>query len=144
MKSLILAAFLFIAAISSKATATDLIVTPPALQTFKATFSNTADVKWTIVNHYYRADFMQNNQRVAAFFNMSDGALVVTSRYLTLTDLTQQLQQSLKEHTATGTLIDLFEVEEGEQKDYFAIVQQANETITLKSDSKKWKVYIKK
>ncbi|HYH16624.1 MAG TPA: hypothetical protein VD794_15445 [Flavisolibacter sp.] len=141
MKSLILAVVLFFTAFSTKSFAKDVPVTLPTLITFKATFSDATDVQWTVSGSMYRADFWVEGEKKIAFFNINDGALIVTCRYLSVAELPKVLQSSLKAHTANATLKELFVVEENETKDYYATIEQSGQKIIYKSALKKWEVF---
>jgi hypothetical protein len=145
MKSLFLAAALFIAAITTQSFARDIInVTPKTLATFTSTFGKVTDVQWTIDGHMYRADFVKGNEKTIAFFTIADGELVVTCQYLSVSELPEGLQHSLKAQTADATLKEIFVVNKDENKDYFATIEKDGKKTVLKSGIKNWTVYIKK
>jgi len=143
MKPFFLAVALFLAAITTQSFANDVKVTPATLANFHMQFRDAADVQWTSVNHLYRADFTINDVHTIAFFNKSDGALVVTSNYITVADLSRDLQRDLKKHTATSTLMELYVVQGDDALDYYATIEQAGQKIVLKSVFNKWVIHKK-
>ena len=142
MKSIILAgAFLLLA--FTKSFAADVNVSPSVLRTFQTSFSNATAVQWSVVDNVYRADFTIDGEKTIAFFNIADGSLVATSCYITVQDLPRVLQRSLKTHTSSAAVMEVFEVQGNESLDYYVTIRQADKTTILKSGSTEWIVYKK-
>jgi hypothetical protein len=142
MKSIILAgAFLLLA--FTKSFAADVNVAPSVMRSFQTSFYNASDVQWTIVDNVYRADFTIDGEKTIAFFSMADGALVATSRYITVQDLSRTLQRSLKPHISSATVMEVFEVQGNESMDYYVTIRQGDKTTVLKSVSTQWEIYKK-
>ena len=143
MKSIFLAAALMLAALTSKTFAADVKITPLVLQSFKNSFKEASDAQWSVVNHLYRVEFVNQNEKSIAFFN-GDGTLVATSRYIVLENLPYPLERSLIRRTVTGSILELFEVKSSDdQIDYYATVKQGEGQVILKSFGTKWSVYKK-
>ena len=92
----------------------------------------------------YRADFMKGEEKTIAYFTIADGELVVTCQYLSISQLPAPLQKSLKAQADGATLKEIFVVNKGDEKDYFATIEQDGSKTILKSGAKNWRVYIKK
>ena len=142
MKSIILAGAFMLLALTNTFAA-DINVTPSVQRTFRTEFRNVSDVKWTIVDQLYRADFVVDGERTIAFFSPKDGSLVATSHYLSVQDLPRELHRSLKPHMATGKLVELFEVEGNDSFNYYAAIQNGDKTTIFKSTGTSWVVYKK-
>jgi hypothetical protein len=142
MKSLILAGAFMLLALT-KSFAADITITPSVKRTFQTAFRNASEVKWSIVENVYRADFSIDGEKTIAFFNMEDGALVATSRYMSVQDLSRVLQRSLKKATASATILEVFEVQGNESIDYYVTIKQEGKTVILKSNTTDWKIYKK-
>ena len=143
MKSILLAAALMLAAITTKALANDVKVNPVVLRTFETTFGKTSNVQWSVVEHLYRADFTQDGENVIAFFSADDGSYVASGRYITTAELPRVLRSGLKAHTDGAVLSELFEVQNDEGTTFYATIQNGQKTTVLKSGANKWGIYKK-
>lgn len=144
MKSLLLAAAMMLFAFTSKIFANDVRVTPSTLLTVNTTFTNASDVKWAVNGRMYRADFMIEGEKTVAFFDSKDGSLVVTCHYISISQLPQNLQHSLKAYTVAATIKEVFVVQEDNARDYYVTITKDDETTVLRSGTKKWYVFKKK
>ena len=142
MKTLILIAALVWASATNKTFATGVNVTPAVMQTFKSEFQNAANVQWSVVDHLYKAVFEQDGDEISAFFN-PDGSLVVSCRYLAMSDLPRTMQRSLKASAGSSNITEIFEVQNDEGADYYATVKKDSQVTILKAAAKKWNVYKK-
>ena len=143
MKSLLLAAGLFIAAFTTQSFANDVKVTPVVMQTFQRTFDHAANVKWSVVDRLYKAEFDFDGIKSAAFFSIEDGSLVASTRYMTIDELPRLLRNNLKAHTQKATILEMFEVESNDSIDYYVTIKQEGKNVILKSDATKWSVFKK-
>jgi hypothetical protein len=143
MKSLLLAGALFLAALTTQSFANDVKVTHAVMQSFKSTFTNASNVQWSVVERMYKAEFIVDGEKTAAFFDIEDGSLVATARYITINDLPRALRSSLKSQAASAVISEIFEVQSDEGIDYFATLLQDGKTVVLKSAATKWSVYKK-
>jgi len=144
MKSLLIAAVLMLSALTTKTFANDVRVTPKVLESFRSSFKKAADIEWTLDGGMYRADFTVKGKRKIAFFDMKEGELIVTCEYISITDLPEELQESLQEHTANATLKELFVVQSDDVPDYYATIKQDDKTTILKGRLEKWSVFKRK
>jgi len=141
MKSLLLAAALMLAAFTTKTFASDGDVTPRVLETFKASFKRAADVQWRTDGGMYRADFTIKGERRIAFFDMKEGSLIVTCKYISITHLPEELQEDLERYTANAILKELFVVQKDDVPDYYATIQRNGKNTILKGSMEKWSVF---
>ena len=144
MKSLLIAAAFMLSALTTKTFANDVRVTPIVLETFKSSFKKATDVQWKIDGGMFRADFTVKGERLIAYFDMKEGSLVVTCQYISITDLPEELQESLQEHTENATIKELFVVRGEDVPDYYATIQQDGHTTILKGRMEKWSVFKRK
>ena len=143
MKTVLLFAALLWAAASNQSFASDGNVNPGVLRTFQINFGQITDVKWSVVDQLYRADFEVDGEATSAFFSPEDGSMVACSRYLKISELPRTLQRSLAEAAASGAITEVFEVQSDAGTDYYATVQNDRKTVVLKAAAAKWNVYKK-
>jgi hypothetical protein len=143
MKTLFLFAALLLASATTKTFANDVKVNPAVRQTFESLFGRAVAVKWSMVDHLYKADFNVNGEQTAAFFSAEDGSLVASGWYLTVADLPRTLQRSLKEAAGTDLVTEVFEVQSDAGTDYYATLKKQNETVILKAGTTTWNVFKK-
>lgn len=142
MKSMILAAAFMLAAFT-QTFAADVAVKPTVLRSFQTSFNGASDIQWSIIENVYRADFVVDGEKTIAFFNMEDGALIATSRYITIKELPGVLRSSLKAQTAEATITEIFEVQSNGSIDYYVTVRDGAKSTILKSAITKWSVFKK-
>lgn len=143
MKTFFLAAALLFTSVTNKIFATDVPVTPAVLQSFQQNFGNITPVQWSVVNQLYKAVFTIDGQEIAAFFSISDGMFVASGRYLTYEELPHMLRTSLKNFTASYTLVEIFEVETDAGRAYYATVKKGKESLLLEAHTKTWSLFKK-
>lgn len=143
MKTMIIALFT-LCMISVKSYAADEKVAAAVLQSFQKSFSTASDVSWSKVKDFYKAEFVLDGQSLSVWYN-TNGDLVALSRLLTLNQLPIAAQISLKKDYSDYTLANLFEVDNDEGSNYYAIVDNIKATLKLKADAAgKWTVYEKR
>ena len=102
------------------------------LSSFQKSFSNAANETWSTVKGLYRADFIFENEKVAAFFN-PDGELVASSRNVTLLQIPLSLKSGLKKDFHNYEVSNLFEVNKEEGTIYYAAINNSNKHLMLES-----------
>ena len=132
MKSLFLALTLLGTVLCSAAFANDGQVTNTVLTSFRATFKNADEARWSKVEDLYKAVFNLNQQEFVAFFN-ERGRLVATTRYLTFIQLPLSLQLNLGKYTKDHKVTEVFEVNNEEGSQFFVTVENAARRIVLAS-----------
>src|SRR5947209_1548527 len=68
-------------------------VSPVVLQSFRSSFKNAGEVKWTTKSNYYEANFSFNGQYVSAFYDV-DGKLIAITRNVSPSQLPISLQSN--------------------------------------------------
>lgn len=111
-------------------------------ESFYANFPSRSNPDWTKVGHLYRAEFSQDNQKQYAFFS-NTGEFLVQAHFLRFSSLPERLSYELIKQYAEFTIVDLFEVQNEDEHDYFAIIERNGVTVTLKSVNMKWKLFDK-
>jgi hypothetical protein len=142
MKTMIIAlSMLFM--LSVKSYAGDEKVAAAVLQSFQSSFSTASDVSWSKVKDFYKAEFVLDNQSLTVWYN-TNGDMIALTRLLTINQLPIASQISLKKDYSNYILANLFEVDNDEGNNYYAVVDNVNATLKLKADvSGKWVVYEK-
>ena len=142
MKTMIIAlSMLFV--VSVKSYAADEKVAAAVLRSFQKSFRTASDVSWTKVKDLYKAEFVLDGQSLSVWYN-TDGDLVALTRLLTHNQLPIAAQISLKKDYSDYTLVNLFEVDNQEGNNYYAVVDNTKSTLKLKADAAgNWMVYEK-
>ena len=142
MKTMIIAlSMLFM--ISVKSYAGDERVAAAVLESFQKSFSTASDVSWAKIKDFYKAEFVLDGQSLTVWYN-TDGDLVALTRLLTVNQLPIAAQISLKNDYSNYALMNLFEVDNDEGTNYYAVVDNVKATVKLKADAAgKWLVYEK-
>jgi hypothetical protein len=118
-------------------------VSEKALSTFKKEFDNAREVRWEATKEYSKATFKLNDQVMFAYYS-TDGDFLALSRNITTTQLPISLSADLKKSYTSMWVSDLFEMASNNQTTYYATVENADQTITLKSTGANgWEVYKK-
>ena len=122
--------------------ASDIKVSPAALESFKYTFKNASEVNWTAGENFYKADFMQDGQYLTAFFD-GDGTFLAVTKNITSTQLPVKLQTSLKKQQEGFWITNLIEVAKEYGTSYYVTLENADTRIILKASGNSWEVYQK-
>lgn len=140
MKKMILS--LAIAFTAFTAFAADENVDQKVLTAFKNEFTAAREVKWTVTDNYYKAEFLYNDKYVYAYYSV-DGELLGLTRYISPTDLPISLQMSLKKKYGGDYWVsDLFEVAKNDATSYYITLENADSSIVLKSTGgNEWSVF---
>jgi hypothetical protein len=118
-------------------------VSPVVLQSFRSSFKNACEVKWTTKSNYYEANFSFNGQYVSAFYDV-DGKLIAITRNVSPSQLPISLQSNLKNDYSAYWVSELFEFSNDEGTTYYITVENADTKIMLKSSSdSNWSLYKK-
>jgi hypothetical protein len=117
-------------------------VSPNAIKSFNSSFKNATEVKWTITDNYFKADFVLNGQYVAAFYN-ADGSMMALTRNISSLQLPIALQADLKRSYDCYWISDVLEVANDEGTSYYITLEKADEQLTLKSSGDSWNTFKK-
>lgn len=103
-----------------------------AQQSFNTTFTNAAEVKWTVSDGLHKVSFSLNGQHAAAFYN-EEGELLATTRNITSLQLPIILQASLKKEHNEFWISDLFEIVTEGSTEYYVTLENADQKLILKA-----------
>jgi hypothetical protein len=110
---------------------------------FKKEFSQASDVKWHTGKDYVKATFKMNDQVMYAYYN-AEGTLLGVTRNLTTSQLPINLLSDVKKNYSATWVTDLFEMANTDETSYYITLEDADQTIVLKSvGSNGWNVYKK-
>ena len=144
MKPLLIAFTLFSAAFAKDSFAQKNDILPAGLKTFNLTYSKATNVKWTQVKDLNKAEFMLDEQHYSVFYN-AKGEVIASSRFITPSQLPMSLQASLEKDYKNYKLTGLFEVANEEGSSFYAVIEDAKTSITLKSvENQEWFTHLKK
>ena len=93
-------------------------VSPRAVKSFNKSFKNATEVKWTVTDNYFKADFALNGQYVSAFYN-EDGSMIALTRNLSSLQLPIALQADLKSNYNCYWISNVLEVANEEGTSYY-------------------------
>lgn len=102
------------------------------LTTFAQKFSDAREVSWSKTENYTKASFKMNEQIMFAYFTEA-GDLMGVSRNLLSNQLPIKLQTGMKKEFSEGWITELFEFSTEDETAYYAIIENAEQKISLKS-----------
>ena len=117
-------------------------VSPSAVKSFNTSFKNATEVKWTVTDNYFKADFALNGQYVSAFYD-ADGKMIALTRNISSLQLPIALQADLKKDYDCYWISDVLEVANDEGTSYYITLETADERMTLKSSGDSWTTFKK-
>src|SRR6476469_7666830 len=109
MKRLLFVFTLSLTLISFRSFAGDVEVSVAIRESFQNSFKNAKEVNWTMVDHYYKASFILNEQYISAFYD-ADGKMIALTRNISLDQLPISLQLALKKNYGSYWITNLFEM----------------------------------
>ena len=112
-------------------------VSPSAVKSFNTSFKNATEVKWTVTDNYFKADFALNGQYVSAFYD-TEGAMIALTRNISSLQLPIALQAELKSSYDSYWISDVFEVANETGTSYYITLETADTQLILKSDADSW------
>ena len=142
MKRLVLTLTIALSLISLSSFATDVKVNPAALKSFNKTFKNATEVSWTAGNEFYKANFTLSGQFVSAYYNV-DGKMIALTRNISSTQLPIALQANMKKDYEGFWITDLFEMTNDEGTFYYVTLENADNSVVLKSNNQDWEKFKK-
>lgn len=113
------------------------------LGAFKKEFATAKDITWTLAPNYYQASFVYNEQHITAYYN-TEAELLGMARFVSPVDLPMALQADLKKNYQSYWISNLFEAATSEGTTYYITIEDADQTVVLKSDNARdWDQYKK-
>ena len=114
-----------------------------AVSSFKKDFASAQDVKWENNKDFVKATFTINDQVMFAYYSQT-GDLMAVTRNILSNQLPISLLANLKKSYGTYWISDLFEVSSATDASYYVTLQNADQTVVLKSNgASAWEVYRK-
>jgi hypothetical protein len=142
MKRLLVTLTIALSLVSLSSFANGEDVSPRAVKSFNKSFKNATEVKWTVTDNYFKADFALNGQYVSAFYN-EDGSMIALTRNLSSLQLPIALQADLKSNYNCYWISNVLEVANEEGTSYYITLETADEQLTLKSSGDSWSTFKK-
>lgn len=142
MKRLLVTLTIALSLVSLSSFANGEDVSPRAVKSFNKSFKNATEVKWTVTDSYFKADFALNGQYVSAFYN-EDGSMIALTRNLSSLQLPIALQADLKSNYDCYWISNVLEVANEEGTSYYITLETADEQLTLKSSGDSWSTFKK-
>jgi hypothetical protein len=136
MKRLLLTLTIALSFISLSSFAND-EVSPRAIKSFNTSFKNATEVKWTITDNYFKADFALNGQYVSAYYD-TEGAMIAITRNISSLQLPIALQADLKKSYDAYWISDVIEVANETGTAYYITLETADTQLVLKSEGDSW------
>jgi hypothetical protein len=112
-------------------------VSPRAIKSFNSSFKNATEVKWTITDDYFKADFALNGQYVSAFYD-TEGKMIALTRNISSLQLPIALQAELKKGYDAYWISDVVEVANETGTSYYVTLETADTQLVLKSEGDSW------
>ena len=100
MKRLLVTLTIALSLISLSSFANGEDVSPSAVKSFNSSFKNATEVKWTVTDNYFKADFALNGQYVSAFYD-DRRQMIALTRNISSLQLPIALQADLKNQIMT-------------------------------------------
>ena len=108
---------------------------------FNKDFATAKEVKWQKETNYIKATFTMESQVMFAYYN-ENGDLIGVVRNILSDKLPISLMSDLKKNYNNHWISDLFEMASDGQSSYYITLENANETLVLKSNGmNEWSVY---
>lgn len=112
-----------------------------ATASFNRDFVSAKNVSWQQEKEFTKATFTLNNQIMYAYYGNENGELLAVARNILSDQLPIGLMTSLKRDYANHWVSNLFEMASNGQTNYYATVENVDETLILKSDGNEWSVF---
>jgi hypothetical protein len=108
---------------------------------FNKDFVSATNVSWNKQKDFTKATFTMNNQVMFAYYDES-GNLIASARNILSEQLPINLMNDLKKGYGNYWISELFEMDRDGQASYYVTLENADETLILKSGSfNSWSTY---
>ena len=108
---------------------------------FTKDFTAAKNANWEQHKNYVKVTFDLNDQVMFAYYSNENGQLLAVARNILSSQLPISLMTSFKNDYKGYWISDLFEMASEGQTSYYATLQNAEETLILKSSGFEWNVY---
>jgi hypothetical protein len=143
MKLVIITLVALLSIVSEKSQATEIKVSPVVIRSFNSEFVNASEVKWTVADLYYKAEFIFSGQYVTAYYD-ENGQLIAVARNISSHELPLSLQKNLNKFYTNYWITNLFELTDESGTNYYLTLENADTRMTLRSNaSLGWNLFSK-
>lgn len=140
MKRILFALVLMISFFAQASGATEPNSGTDAATSFKISFAHAENVQWSQVDNLSKVTFILDEQAMFAFYT-AEGDLVVTGKYLTARQLPKAAQKHLAEEAQNYKVTEVFELNDGLDKKYYASLVNDSGSKVLVSNGAKWDTF---
>jgi hypothetical protein len=112
-----------------------------AAASFSKDFVTAKNANWEQHKNYAKVTFNMDGQVMFAYYSNESGHLLAVARNILSDQLPINLMKTFKNDYNGYWISDLFEMASDGQTTYYATLQNANETVVLKSAGTDWNVY---
>lgn len=140
MKRILFAILITISFFAQATPATEPKSGADAAASFNTSFANAQNVQWSTVENLFKVTFTLDEQAMFAFYN-SDGELVVTGKYLCTRQLPKAAQKHLAEVAQGYKITEVFELNNGLDKKFYATLVNGSESKVMESNGVKWDTF---
>jgi hypothetical protein len=110
---------------------------------FNKDFASATNVSWNKQKNFTKATFTMSNQVMFAYYD-ENGNLIASARNILSEQLPINLMNDLKKGYSNYWISELFEMDKDGQASYYVTLENADETLILKSSSSNsWSTYKK-
>lgn len=106
-------------------------VSSAILAKFAVEFKKASDVTWIITLDYTKAEFMEDDKKMEAYFN-ADGDIIATSKSINPDDLPVNAKRSYAKKFAGYNVIEAIRLEGFDEAAYYISGENDKETVILK------------
>ncbi len=110
----------------------DVVKNYKAANAFKKEFTQAQDVKWEESRDFSKATFKLNDQVMVAYYS-STGEFLGVTRNITTSQLPLNLLNDVKKNHSEAWITDLFEITTNAETSYYITLEDADQTLVLKS-----------
>jgi len=142
MKRLLVTLTIALSFISLSSFANGEDVSPNAIKSFNNSFKNATEVRWTVTDNYFKADFALNGQYVSAYYD-TEGNMKALTRNISSLNLPIALQADLKKNYDGYWISDVFELANEEGTSYYVTLETGDTQLILKSSGDSWDTFKK-
>jgi hypothetical protein len=101
------------------------------LQRFNEDFKDVSSLSWSINSNYYKADFVQDEEKVEAFYD-ANGTLIGTSRHISTSELPREAKKIFAAKYSQYNIKEVIRYEGAEEAAYYISTQNDKEKVVFK------------
>ena len=140
MKKLFFAAIIAVS-VSASAFAQDVNqIDERAVADFESAFAGASNVEWISKEHFTKASFHQNDQKVEVFYNL-DGELIATTTQIKMDKVPTFVKRIIAKSYSDYTVKEAFKFEADDENAYFISAENEKENLVLKVNGGLFSIY---